>query len=550
MNLNKDQLKELSSLIQERISYKDRKQREIVIVDATAGTGSVASRFKNSDLFLFERYPDKRQLLIDQKYPNVYPEFSLDRFKALRPHDIMKDKDLIVLIHTKTTFQNRLRITSTNLENDLYNICTSGCSFIIIWLPTGYRFGNYTRFDGNTEISTNLYLSLDIQHTDNFAIISMPDYRRHLIHKWFSVNGIPDLDINLFSVPFNERTWLYTAKSLKSSYPELRSASDFTLDHILSTIENHIVDIPASDQLQGQYVATYDDISKRIPYQKMSDKLLYTYHWGQRKLHLSEVDFLTRYGNLSNTVVYAGAANGVHIKYLSAMFPNHRFFLYDPNKFWIQNSDKIKIFSEGGPNKTGFFTDDEASKPEYQGCLFISDIRRSDANEMVHQDNIDQLRWLRLMNVSKAMLKFRPPFPDEDNTPVNKRTGDNYPYIDGEIMLQCWAPSRSTETRLITDPTMKERVYSKKEFEEKMNYFNLVTRRSLFYHDVKYPGFSHSYDAFREVEIWTSYIEKFRDTFDYAKKSVEEHVRDLTYLIGRGTRGYRDFYQYVTFHKG
>jgi len=56
-------------------------------------------------------------------------------------------------------------------------------------------------------------------------------------------------------------------------------------------------------------------------------------HWGQRKLLLSEIEFLTHYSDLSTLVVYAGAAPGSHITMLADMFPKHNFILYDPNDF-------------------------------------------------------------------------------------------------------------------------------------------------------------------------------------------------------------------------
>jgi len=38
---------------------------------------------------------------------------------------------------------------------------------------------------------------------------------------------------------------------------------------------------------------------------------------------------MMRNGDLSNTVVYAGATPGSHIMKLSDMFPKHKFILYD-----------------------------------------------------------------------------------------------------------------------------------------------------------------------------------------------------------------------------
>ena len=57
-------------------------------------------------------------------------------------------------------------------------------------------------------------------------------------------------------------------------------------------------------------------------------------HWGQRKLLFSEIEFLTLYGHLAKTVVYAGAAPGTHINYLSKeLFPEHKWVLVDPAPF-------------------------------------------------------------------------------------------------------------------------------------------------------------------------------------------------------------------------
>lgn len=56
-------------------------------------------------------------------------------------------------------------------------------------------------------------------------------------------------------------------------------------------------------------------------------------HWGQRKLLMVEIYFLTTYGHLSKNVIYAGAAPGMHIAFLSHLFKDHKFYLYDPSEF-------------------------------------------------------------------------------------------------------------------------------------------------------------------------------------------------------------------------
>lgn len=69
-------------------------------------------------------------------------------------------------------------------------------------------------------------------------------------------------------------------------------------------------------------------------------------HYGQRKLFMSELYFLTKYGHLANQVIYAGSAPGMHIPFLVNLFPKHNFLLIDPNKFEIEESDRIKIIND------------------------------------------------------------------------------------------------------------------------------------------------------------------------------------------------------------
>ena len=86
-------------------------------------------------------------------------------------------------------------------------------------------------------------------------------------------------------------------------------------------------------------------------------------HWGQRKLFISELMFLTRYGDLAQNIVYAGAACGTHIPYLAYLFPNHNFTLIDPCQFSLRQDildkedydKRIHIFQE-------YFDDEFAKK--------------------------------------------------------------------------------------------------------------------------------------------------------------------------------------------
>jgi cap2 methyltransferase len=105
-----------------------------------------------------------------------------------------------------------------------------------------------------------------------------------------------------------------------------------------------------------------------------------TVHFGQRKLHLSEIEFLTNICkeiseiNKKITLIYAGAAPGTHISKLSSMFPFIDFVLVDPAEFIVKPTERIKIIQD-------YFTDSMAKQmlSEYKNNLrlFISDIRVS-----------------------------------------------------------------------------------------------------------------------------------------------------------------------------
>merc|ERR1719334_2228914 len=100
-------------------------------------------------------------------------------------------------------------------------------------------------------------------------------------------------------------------------------------------------------------------------------------HHGQLKLLLSEIRFLTEYNELAPVVIYAGAAPGHHIAYLSSLFPSHTFELYDPCEF----SDALSHHAQITCHRE-YFTNDLATqigeKYAESGVLFMCDIRTAD----------------------------------------------------------------------------------------------------------------------------------------------------------------------------
>jgi len=85
-------------------------------------------------------------------------------------------------------------------------------------------------------------------------------------------------------------------------------------------------------------VVTLDDIKTILPYAFNSGIVKMGHHIGQRKLLLSEIQFLSK--TKSKYCIYAGSSPGNKNMYLSEIFPHIKFIDVDPNKFDIVVGDK------------------------------------------------------------------------------------------------------------------------------------------------------------------------------------------------------------------
>lgn len=262
----------------------------------------------------------------------------------------------------------------------------------------------------------------------------------------------------------------------------------------------------------------------RIPYKRRKGETKTVIHWGQRKLLMSEIEFLTLFGAPGRMVVYAGAAPGTHIAFLSGMFPELRFFLVDPAPFTVKPNDKIEIVQD-------LFSDDMArqlGEKHPAGLLFISDIRSADwerdtdkvIEEKVRRDMGMQQQWHMLMRPLRSMFKFRLPW-----------AAGCTEYLDGDVYLPVWGPITTTETRLITkESTTSLMSYDHKKYEEQLFYFNTVARPALYPHGVRGEGIDHCYDCRAEIEILSSYLTKFQGV---PAEAVAQEVQAMSRQISR-----------------
>lgn len=90
-------------------------------------------------------------------------------------------------------------------------------------------------------------------------------------------------------------------------------------------------------------IITYDDIKYSLPYHEASNILKPNTHIGQRKLLLSEVQFLSDVNSNIKYCIYAGSAPGNKTHFLYKLFPHIKFILVDPNKFDLKLADESTL---------------------------------------------------------------------------------------------------------------------------------------------------------------------------------------------------------------
>ncbi len=215
-----------------------------------------------------------------------------------------------------------------------------------------------------------------------------------------------------------------------------------------------------------------------------------TVHVGQRKLLISEVQFMTMHGSKS-----IGAAGGQHTPALCELFPSHRFLLYDPAPFskplleyMRKNPKRVAVYNELFPphDKTGRAHRDliEATSGD-NGFLLISDIRRRDAeseaptNKDVAEDMDLQSDICREMQPKAAHLKCRLPYFNPEGSDPDIEVS----IPKGVIYFQPWCGHKSTETRLIIEPPFSDdnmMTISARWYESALYYHNMNTRFSRF----------------------------------------------------------------------
>jgi hypothetical protein len=201
-------------------------------------------------------------------------------------------------------------------------------------------------------------------------------------------------------------------------------------------------------------------------------------------------------------IVYAGAAPGIHTKFLQTMFPDSNFELYDPNKFYekLKENKNIKTHRQ-------FFTDEDAeywrdrALKENLYLTFITDIRTEPATDETVEKNMKmQMNWWKIMNPELSMFKFRLPWRDGKTE-----------YPEGKIYIQLYPGPTSSETRLIVKKDAPIIQYDNRTYEDQCYYHNNVARK-LYYDtplgklDLYHDKLDNCYDCAGFIDLVNSYL--------------------------------------------
>ena len=222
-----------------------------------------------------------------------------------------------------------------------------------------------------------------------------------------------------------------------------------------------------------------NDAPRRVYRRRHTDAIKSVIHWGQRKLLLSEIEFISSslasysFKQHDLTVLYVGAGPGHHIPILIEMFPQIRkWVLFDKTDFSFDKTDseRVEICKR-------YFTDADTIPFSDKNLLFICDIRNLSANtsspteteKSVSEDMQNQMNWVLKMNPDFSMLKFRLPY-----------VPGSTPYLSGRLKLPVWGPQTTTEVRLIVEKNAGFQIYDNQKHWEQMFFFNTVTRVCLY----------------------------------------------------------------------
>jgi hypothetical protein len=252
----------------------------------------------------------------------------------------------------------------------------------------------------------------------------------------------------------------------------------------------------------------YLNMEKGLEYKRRTNVFKRTLHWPQMKLFLSELHFLNRVSRDAQKIpvrrdllkefdqidlkevscdtsetntpltpplttqrkiyfVYVGAAPGYHLTYLSSLFPNIQFEVYDINDIIGESHDNLNIHKEKFTTIVANYWKEKVES-ENAYLAFYSNITKeitkcsNAAKNVILQNN-----WWTVMNPDLTMFKFRLPWSIGYTL-----------YPIGDIFMQPYTSGTNTESCLIVKKNAKMISYDHEKYERACYYHNTILRNS------------------------------------------------------------------------
>lgn len=229
----------------------------------------------------------------------------------------------------------------------------------------------------------------------------------------------------------------------------------------------------------------FNEITERLVWSNSKKEITNGFVSGQIKLLLNEIFFLDECikihekKNMAFNILYIGSGKGYHIPLLIDMFSSYKinWHLFDPNK----HCKKLYMLKKSIKNL--FITDDYFREEDIENyklkenLLLISDFRtftnESPTEEELVNDIQLQNNFLKKLNPLFSLLKYRLPFPSENELKFEKPIGLE--------ILQAFNKHDSCEFRIfLTQNVLYEKIVDKNillEYEEKFNWYNRMYRQ-------------------------------------------------------------------------
>lgn len=253
------------------------------------------------------------------------------------------------------------------------------------------------------------------------------------------------------------------------------------------------------------------------------------------KLFFSELLFLSNNARDGDTILYIGAAPGIHLLKLTDMFPKCKFDLWDP----LQIDDGLKQKKNVVFHNAKFTEEDAKNYIEIANeCLLITDIRDISiyatyvktlesipvVDSILTNDMQTQLRWCKIIRPRKAFLEFTLPYTDK-----------TVPYLSGNIYLQPFG-ALGTETKLSTSNYHAMVIYDSKTYNHRMHFHNLDIRcrpyiSPAWYQITEKYGLCDIWDVVYSLYICELYIRNILEIQDNTQeRAAKMFVRMITFF--------------------